>query len=160
MNCPLTPLALRRGGLILCGYSRGHPMNNTTLTAEKIEDYTLMLCDALYMNLKNYQIRAHQRSIREEVNTDYHQSKIEHIMNHGVDAEFYSKRGRKYLKIIFKDAGGHQSVHAFVDRNTGEVFKPASWQAPAKGVRFNLLLQQSREWLYEHADWSGGYLYA
>ena len=131
----------------------------TTLISEKVEDYALMLCDALYMNLKNQQIRSHQRSIREEVNMDYHQSKIEHITNHGPDVEFYCKRGRKYLKLIMRDAGGQQHVHAFIDRNNGEVFKPASWQAPAKGVRFNLLLDQSREWLYEHADWAGGYLY-
>jgi hypothetical protein len=131
----------------------------TTLISEKVDDYALMLCDALYMNLKNQQIRSHQRSIREEVNMDYHQSKIEHIMNHGPDVEFYCKRGRKYLKLIMRDAGGQQHVHAFIDRNNGEVFKPASWQAPAKGVRFNLLLDQSREWLYEHADWAGGYLY-
>ena len=131
----------------------------TTLISEKVDDYALMLCDALYMNLKNQQIRSHQRSIREEVNMDYHQSKIEHIMNHGPDVEFYCKRGRKYLKLIMRDAGGQQHVHAFIDRNNGEVFKPASWQAPAKGVRFNLLLDQSREWLYEHADWARGYLY-
>ena len=131
----------------------------TTLISEKVDDYALMLCDALYMNLKNQQIRSHQRSIREEVNMDYHQSKIEHIMNDGPDVEFYCKRGRKYLKLIMRDAGGQQHVHAFIDRNNGEVFKPASWQAPAKGVRFNLLLDQSREWLYEHADWAGGYLY-
>jgi len=132
---------------------------NTTLIAEKVEDYALMLCDALYMNLKNQQIRSHERSIREEINMDYHQSKIEHIKNHGPDVEFYCKRGRKYLKLIMRDAGGQQHVHAFIDRSNGEVFKPASWQAPAKGVRFNLLLDQSREWLYEHADWAGGYLY-
>lgn len=132
---------------------------NTTLTAEKVEDYTYMLCDALYMNLKNQQIRSHERSIREEINMDYHKQKIEEIKNNGPDVEFYYKRGRKYLKIIMRDAGGQQHVHAFVDRNNGEVFKPASWQAPAKGVRFNLLLEQSREWLYEHADWAGGYLY-
>ena len=133
---------------------------NTTLVAEKVEDYVVMLCDALYMNLKDQQIRSHQRSIREEINMDYHQSKIDHIMNHGIDAEFYSKRGRKYLKIIFKDAGGQQHVHAFINRNTGEVFKPASWNAPAKGVRYNLLNDESREWLYQNADWAGGYLYA
>ena len=53
-----------------------HPMINTTLAAEKIEDYTVMLCDALYMNFKDYQIRAHQRSIENEINMDYHQSKV------------------------------------------------------------------------------------
>ena len=30
------------------------------------------------------------------------------------------------------------SVHAFVDKNTGEVFKPASYNAPAKHVRYDL----------------------
>jgi len=134
--------------------------HNTTLMQEKIEDYTLSLCDALYMNLKDQQIRSHQRSIKDEVNVDYHQQKIEHIKNHGVDVEFYYDRGRKYLKIIMRDTGGQKHVHAFVDRKTGEVFKPASWSGPAKGVRFNLMLEQGREWLLEHADWAGGYLYA
>lgn len=133
---------------------------NSNLTAEKIEDYTVMLCDALYTNFKDYQIRSHKRSIQKEVNVDYHQKKIDDILTNGAPMEFYVKRGRKYLKIIMKDSGGQQHVHAFVDRNNGEVFKPASWQAPAHGVRFNLLFEQSREWLYEHADWSGGYLYA
>jgi hypothetical protein len=55
--------------------------------------------------------------------------------------------------------GGSRSVHAFVDMKTGEVYKPASIKAPAKGVRFNLLVITDREWLLEHADWAGGYLY-
>lgn len=50
-------------------------MNNTTLATERIADYTVMLCDALYMNLKTYQIRAHKRSIENEINMDYHQKK-------------------------------------------------------------------------------------
>lgn len=41
--------------------------------------------------------------------------------------------GRKYVKIIREGA-----VVAFIDRNTGDIFKPATWQAPAKGVRGNL----------------------
>ena len=43
---------------------------------------------------------------------------------------------------------------------TGELYKSASWKAPAKGVRYDLRLIEQREWLYEHADWAGGYLYA
>ena len=31
------------------------------------------------------------------------------------------------------------SVHAFIDQKTGDVFKPASFKAPAKGVRYNVL---------------------
>jgi hypothetical protein len=134
-------------------------MYNTTLTADKIEHYAVMLCDALYMNLKTQQLCAHKRSIREEINMDYHQSKIDYINNHGIDAEFYVKTGRKYLKLIFRDTGGQKSVHAFIDRTTGDVYKPASWQAPAKHVRYNVLDEESRERLYDQADWAGGYLY-
>jgi hypothetical protein len=70
--------------------SSGVPMN-TTLTAEQIEDYSMMLCDALVMNLKEYQIRSHKRSIANEINMDYHQQKIDEIMENGPDVEFYVK---------------------------------------------------------------------
>ena len=137
-----------------------HPMINTTLAAEKIEDYTVMLCDALYMNFKDYQIRAHQRSIENEINMDYHQSKITEIIENGAPIEFYIKRGRRYLKVMMKDSGGSSSVHAFIDRETGDVFKPASIKAPAKGARYSLLQDEDLNWLLGNADWSGGYLYA
>ena len=55
--------------------------------------------------------------------------------------------------------GETESVHAFIDRKSGEVYKPASIKQPAKGVRFNLLIITDREWLLENADWAGGYLY-
>ena len=132
---------------------------NTTLTAEKVADRAVMLCDALYMNIKEQQIRSHQRSIDNEINMDYHKQKIEEILDHGPDVEFYVKTLRKYYKIVFKDAGGQQSVHAFVDRENGDLYKPASWRAPAKIARYNLLNEEHTEWLYQNADWSGGYLY-
>jgi hypothetical protein len=47
-----------------------------------------------------------------------------------------------------------------VDKNTGEVYKSASWKSPAKGVRYDLRLIAEREYLLKNADWSGGYLYA
>ncbi len=135
-----------------------HQMN-TTLTMEKIKDYTTMLCDALYMNLKEQQIKSHQRSIEKNEEVEYHQKKIDEIKNSGVDVEFFYKEGKKYYKIIMLDAGGQKSVHAFVDKNTGEVYKPASWRAPAKYVRYSLMNEEQREWLYAKADWAGGYLY-
>jgi len=59
-----------------------------------------------------------------------------------------------------QNQSGSTSVSAFVDKETGEVYKPASFKAPAKGVRFNLLDKNSREECYRRADWAGGYLYA
>ena len=76
------------------------------------------------------------------------------------DRYFYSlESGRKYHKIFMHIGDRRDSIHAFVDKKTGEVFKPASVKAPAKGVRFDLRLIEQREWLMEHADWAGGYLY-
>ena len=73
----------------------------------------------------------------------------------GEGFRFNIKTGRKYHKIV----EGEGSAHAFVDKNTGEVYKPASWSAPAKGVRFDLRIIKEREWLYENAEFTGGYLY-
>lgn len=135
---------------------------NTTLTSEKIADYAVMLCDALYMNLKDYQINSHKRSI-ENADTEhmrkYHEDKIHEMKMTGPDTEFYLKTGKKYFKLIMKYAGGQQSVHAFIDRTNGNVYKPASWQGPAKIARYSLLNDEQREWLYSNADWAGGYLY-
>ena len=65
--------------------------------------------------------------------------------------------GRKYYKIIM--VNNQRSVHAFVDKKTGEVYKPAGWQGPAKHVRYDLRLIKDREYVLENCDWAGGYLY-
>lgn len=99
-----------------------------------VTKYSLMLCDALQ---QNYQ--------RQYTN--------------GRNYSYALISGRKYHKVMMCIDGNTDSVHAFIDRKTGEVYKPASCKAPAKGVRFNLLIITEREWLFQHADWAGGYLY-
>ena len=76
-----------------------------------VHKYTLMLCDALEQDFKTH----HPNS---------------------EPYKFYIESGRKYHKLIMETNGGSRSVHAFVDKNTGEVYKPASYKAPAKGVRY------------------------
>ena len=73
--------------------------------------------------------------------------------------DYIIESGRKYHKVIMLDSAGGRSVHAFVDRKTGSVMKPASWKSPAKGVRYDLRLIEQREWLLENATWHGSYLY-
>ena len=53
------------------------------------------------------------------------------------------------------------SVHAFIDKNTGEVYKAASWQNPAKHVRYDMRIIKDREFLHnpDNIDWAGGHLY-
>ena len=109
-----------------------------------VTKYTLMLCDALEQNFK-----------------DRNHGKVG-----GYDApeyKFVIESGRKYHKIIMEVPNNNRppsrSVHAFVDKKTGDLYKAASFKAPAKGVRFNLCIISDREWLLANADWAGGYLY-
>lgn len=68
--------------------------------------------------------------------------------------KYVVETGRKYLKVIMvEDSTGSRSVHAFVDKSNGLLFKAASWNAPAKGARFDLKNGVPA------VDWAGGYLY-
>ena len=99
-----------------------------------VHKWTLMLCDALVDNFK-----------QSHPNSDPY--------------KFYIESGRKYHKIVMETNSQSRSVHAFVDKKTGEVYKPASFKAPAKIVRYRLLEIASREECFARADWAGGYLY-
>jgi len=119
-----------------------------------------MLTDALRDNYREYAIRGHQRYVgTPEDSHGYHLRSIEELKSGKLPIDYVIESGRKYHKIIFVDAGASRSVHCFVDKKTGEIFKPASFKAPAKGVRFDLRLITDREWVLQNADWSGGYLY-
>jgi hypothetical protein len=72
---------------------------------------------------------------------------------------FYIRTGKKFHKIIFyyeTENDVHQSTHCFIDRNTGDVYKAASYAQPAKGIRYNILRDMD---ILRNADWAGGYLY-
>jgi len=120
--------------------------------------HTYALCEALRQNYIDYSIRSHQKFIDDADTHNYHKEQIAKLKQGICDYEFYPETGKKYHKIVM-NANGSRSVHAFVDKKTGELYKSASWKAPAKGVRYDLRLIKDREWLLEHADWSGGYLY-
>jgi len=128
--------------------------------SENVLKWTQMLIGALKDNYRQYSIRGHQRSLQNEVNFDYHQRKIDELKNGILPIDYQVETGKKYHKVILVDSSSNRSVHCFIDKNTGEVYKSASWKAPAKGVRYNLRLIADREYVLENADWSGGYLYA
>ena len=127
--------------------------------------HTQALCEALTQNYIDYSIRSHQRSIERGENVEYHQQRIDELKAGKCDYSYIIESGRKYHKIIMvidngPDRSPSRSVHAFVDKNTGSVLKSASWKAPAKGERYNLLIIKDREYLLKNAGWSGSYLYA
>ena len=79
------------------------------------------------------------------------------VRGHSGDTVFDVVEGRKYWKINM--INNQESVHAFIDKKTGDVFKPASWRGPAKIARYNLIDEVSYGQCVARADWAGGYLY-
>ena len=145
----------------------------------RIEDYVNQYCRSLEENFKQYSIRSYKTNIENPTsatvgNKSYYQEQLEKIENGTENLyKFDYQIGKKYIKVFNlqyqesndyynRKAGYRQgSVTAFVDKNTGEVYKPASWKSPAKHVRFNLLIIAEREYLLNpiNCDWAGGHLY-
>ena len=127
--------------------------------AANVLEWTQMLCLALEQDFVNESIRrAHFFSASGD-NTEYWENRIAEYKEGKDLYKFTINTGRKYHKIIMIDTSGSESVHAFVDKKTGELYKAASFKAPAKGVRFDLRIIKEREFVLENADWAGGYLY-
>ena len=139
----------------------------------RIEDYVIKYCETLEENFKQYTIRGYKRNIEEQrfpENTKYYQEQLDAIENGTANLyKFDYSVGKKFYKVFnlqfdtFKGRNEYRagSVTAFIDKQTGEVYKPASWKAPAKHVRFDLRLIQDREFLFNpnNIDWAGGHLY-
>ena len=106
-------------------------------------------------------------------NPDYANEQIAEIENGSANLmKFEVREGRKYYKVVqseFETWNGSKyyqqyrdsSVHSFVDKETGEVFKPASWNRPAKHVRYDMRDERQLNYLLDsrNVDWAGGYLY-
>ena len=52
--------------------------------------------------------------------------------------ELRARAANKYWRIEIFEFGKASSIHAFVDKETGDILKPAGWKAPAKGPRGNV----------------------
>jgi hypothetical protein len=128
--------------------------------ADSVLKNTYLLIEALKDNYRQYAIRGHQKFVDDVDTQEYHVRRIDELKAGDCSIDYEVETGKKYHKVIFIDGGGSRSVHAFIDKQTGEVYKSASWKSPAKGVRYDLRLIADREYLLENADWSGGYLYA
>ena len=143
----------------------------------RIEDYVIKYCETLEENFKQYTIRGYERNIEEQrfpENTKYYQEQLDAIENGTANLyKFDYQVGKKYIKVFnlqyseacdyYNRPAGYRkgSVTAFIDKQTGEVYKPASWKAPAKNVRFDLRIIREREFLLnpKNCDWAGGHLY-
>ena len=143
----------------------------------RIEDYVIKYCEALEENFKQYSMDSMNRNLDEKRNPEYksyYQEQLDAINDGTANLyKFDYQVGKKYIKVFnlqyetandyYNRKAGYRagSVTAFIDKNTGEVYKPASWKAPAKHVRFDLRIIREREFLLnpKNCDWAGGHLY-
>ena len=146
-------------------------ITETTLE-QRVADWTQTYADTITENYRQYHLNTLQGNLSGNY-PEYAREQLDEIENGTANLMFFKvKSGKKYYKIIqqqfetwegskyygkYRDA----SVHAFVDKKTGQVFKPASWQAPAKHVRYDMRIINQRQLLHNpnFTGWSGGYLY-
>ena len=133
--------------------------------SERVLDWTQTYCESLTENYKQHSISMHQN-----FTSEWSKEQLDAINNGTANlTNFVIKNGRKYYKIMQREFDTFQdrnewregSVHAFVDKNTGEVYKPASYNSPAKHVRYDLRIINDRVKLHDprYTGWAGGYLY-
>ena len=140
---------------------------------ERIEDrvagWVQTYADTITKNYRDYHIRTLKGNLSGNY-PEYAREELDEIENGTAKLMYFKiKTGKKFYKIVqmnfdtFQNRNEYRegSVHAFVDKQTGQVYKPASWAAPAKHVRYDLRIIREREFLFNsnNTDWAGGYLY-
>jgi len=140
----------------------------TTDLKTRVAEWTQTYANAITQNYREYHLNMLTR--QGHPYPEYAKQQLDEIDNGTANLmKFKVKTGKRYYKIVqmefdtFQNRNEYRegSVHAFVDRNTGEVFKPASWAAPAKHVRYDMRIIRERNFLHDPSNvtWAGGYLY-
>ena len=137
-------------------------------TIEKlIPNWVDLHVEALEDNYRKHHIEMHTRpSIG--FSQEYANTVLEEVRNGTAKLKrFRAITGKKYYKVVSMDWDENrkeyrdQSVTCFIDKKTGEIYKPASWKSPAKHVRYDMRIISQRERMHnsKFTDWAGGYLY-
>ena len=145
-------------------------MDRNRTTYFPVGRYTDEYCKALTENFKRDSMRSIEYNLKKDPNCTYSKEQLVKIVSGTANLDkFRYYEGKKYFKVVretFDEFQGRNkwrdtTVHAFVDKETGEVYKPASWKAPAKHVRFDLSNDLDRQKLHDpnFVGWAGGYLY-
>ena len=141
---------------------------NRTFVKSYVEDYA----NAITENYRIYHLETLTGNLSGNY-PEYAREQLDAIENGTANLmKFVVKTGKRYYKIVQQEFetwekskyyGQYRdgSVHAFVDKETGDVYKPASWAAPAKHIRFTFQNVDHLKFLLnpKNVDWAGGYLY-
>ena len=141
---------------------------NRTFIKSYVNDYA----DAITENYRRYHLRTLNGNLSGNY-PEYAREQLDAIENGTANLmKFKVYTGKRYYKIVQQEFetwekskyyGQYRdgSVHCFVDKETGDVYKPASWKAPAKHIRFTFQNVDHLKFLLnpDNVDWAGGYLY-
>jgi len=141
---------------------------NRTFIKSYVNDYA----DAITENYRRYHINTLNGNLHGNY-PEYAREQLDAIENGTANLmKFKVYTGKRYYKIVQQEFetwekskyyGQYRdgSVHCFVDKETGDVYKPASWSAPAKHIRFTFQNVDHLKFLLnpDNVGWAGGYLY-
>jgi len=142
---------------------------NQTFLRTYVQEY----CDALTKNFELDSIRSHEYNLKRDPECTYSADRLNDIQNGNANLNrFRFTEGKKYYKVVMQEFDTFQdrnewrdtTVHAFVglaEDILGNVYKPASWKAPAKHVRYSFCNLTDFKMLLDprQVGWAGGYLY-
>ena len=141
---------------------------NRTFIKSYVEDYA----KAITENYRRYHLNTLNGNLHGNY-PEYAREQLDAIENGTANLmKFKVYTGKRYYKIVQQEFetwekskyyGQYRdsSVHSFVDKETGDVFKAASWSAPAKHIRFSFQNVEDLKFLLnpDNVGWAGGYLY-
>ncbi|AGN12131.1 hypothetical protein PRAG_00194 [Prochlorococcus phage P-SSM3] len=139
---------------------------------QRVAEWTQTYADTITENYRQYHLQTLEGNLSGKY-PEYAKQQLEEIKNGTANLMWFKVySGKKYYKIVqqqfetwegskyygqYRDA----SVHAFVDKKTGQIYKPAGWAKPAKHVRFDMRIISERNFVHnpDNTGWAGGYLY-
>ena len=138
----------------------------------RVAGWVQTYADTITKNYREYHIRTLKGNLSGDY-PEYAREQLDEIENGTAKLyKFVVKTGKRYYKIVQQEFetwekskyyGQYRdgSVHAFVDKKTGQIFKPAGWSKPAKHVRFDMRIISERNFVHNpnNTGWAGGYLY-
>ena len=162
-------------------FIQGNYMTQTKVIGESVKQtdrnfvkaYTDDYAKAITENYRQHHIQSMESMLDRAPESIYPNQELNDIQTGKANLMYFKvKTGKKYYKIVQQEYetwekskyyGQYRdsSVHSFVDKETGEVYKPAGWAKPAKHVRFDMRDVKQLKFLLDpkNVGWAGGYLY-
>ena len=99
------------------------------------------------------------RKYEEVINKQYQSGRFAKLHKER-GSKVVARKASKYYRVENNEMGKAGSIHAFIEISTGDIFKPASFKAPAKGARGNVTDQRYIDYVAKYPDaYYGGHLY-